>query len=322
MLPSDYSKLLEDVDDVRLAGATSLGFLGLTTTTLNLVEDLIRRGMRSMLTGIYAVTPREVHSETLPVYPLEALERLTPAVLVIGADEEKEDLLLSALPHIKGCPRILLAGYGHYRFRDAGFQRCLSALLVPSFANGYPYSLVHLYQCLKNASRLALSGVVAEFGMCKGGTTMFLSRAIEHFGQTWKVVAFDTFSGFPPPRSPLDMYHHAGCVFGDVDSVRRCLSDRNVEVVAGDIVDTRERLRQEDIVVSFVDTDNYTPAIAALEVLRERTVVGGAIVFDHFTGVDRFRYTLGERVAGFTLLDDARYFNLHGTGVFLRQREQ
>jgi hypothetical protein len=48
-------------------------------------------------------------------------------------------------------------------------------------------------------------------------------------------------------------------------------------------------------------------------------VPGGAIVFDHFTGTDRFRYTLGERIAGRVLLDDPRYFHLHGTGVFYRQ---
>jgi O-methyltransferase len=57
-----------------------------------------------------------------------------------------------------------------------------------------------------------------------------------------------------------------------------------------------------------------------LKIVRERTLVGGAIVFDHFTGVDRFRYTLGERIAGRVLLDDSRYFHLHGTGVFYRQR--
>jgi hypothetical protein len=81
-----------------------------------------------------------------------------------------------------------------------------------------------------------------------------------------------------------------------------------------------ERLSGEDLVCTFVDTDNYTPARAAVEVVQDRTVVGGAIVFDHFTGVDRFRYTLGERIAGRPLLDDSRYSRLHGTGVFYRQR--
>jgi O-methyltransferase len=72
---------------------------------------------------------------------------------------------------------------------------------VPSLANGYPNSLVHLYQCLANAARLGLSGAVAEFGMFKGGTTMFLSRVIKRLGASWPVIGFDTFGGFPPRRS-------------------------------------------------------------------------------------------------------------------------
>jgi hypothetical protein len=161
--------------------------------------------------------------------------------------------------------------------------------------------------------------VVAEFGMFKGGTTMFLSRLIKHLGTNWLVIGFDTFDGFPPRRSAFDMYDHPDCVFRDLASVQRYLADENVEIVPGDIVLTVGRLRGEDVVLSFFDTDNYSSAAAALDVVQDRTVVGGAIVFDHFTGLDRFRYTLGERLAGRRLLDDSRYFHLHGTGVFYRQ---
>jgi hypothetical protein len=104
-----------------------------------------------------------------------------------------------------------------------------------------------------------------------------------------------------------------------VAAVRRYLDGRDIEIIAGDIARTCRRLEGEDLVLTFIDTDNYTPASAAIEVVRERTVPGGAVVFDHFTGTDRFRYTLGERVAGRALLDDPRWFNLHGTGVFYRQ---
>src|SRR5262249_52093993 len=207
-----------------------------------------------------------------------------------------------------------------FAFRDRFFHEELSQLLVPSLANGYPNSLVHLYQCASNAARLQLLGVVAEFGMFKGGTTMFLSRVIERLGMKWRIIGFDTFGGFPPRRSPLDMYDHPDCVFLDKSAVERYVMGRNVEIVPGDIVETCHRLDDEDLVLTFIDTDNYTSATAALGVVQERTVVGGCIVFDHFTGVDRFRYTLGERMAGAVLLDDPRYFHLHDTGVFYRQR--
>lgn len=112
---------------------------------------------------------------------------------------------------------------------------------------------------------------------------------------------------------------HPGCLFTDLDSVRRYLAGRNVEIVVGDIAETCEHLALHDLILTFMDTDNYTPAAAALEIARERTVVGGAIVFDHFAGVNRFRYTLGERIAASVLLEDPRYFHLHDTGVFYRQ---
>jgi O-methyltransferase len=102
-------------------------------------------------------------------------------------------------------------------------------------------------------------------------------------------------------------------------AVQRYLGGRDVEIVAADIPATSRRLDGEDLGISFIDTDNYTSAAAALEIAADRTVPGGAIVFDHFTGTDRFRYALGERMAGQVLLDDPRYFHLHGTGVFSRQ---
>ena len=149
---------------------------------------------------------------------------------------------------------------------------------------------------------------------------MFMSRVIERIGMNWPVIGFDTFDGFPARRSLLDMYDHPDCVFKNLDAVKRYLDGQNVEIIPGDIVETCHRLDLEDLVLSFIDTDNYTPANAALEVARRRTVVGGAIVFDHFTGTNRFRYTLGERMAASDLLNDARFFNLHGTGVFYRQK--
>jgi O-methyltransferase len=154
--------------------------------------------------------------------------------------------------------------------------------------------------------------VVAGEGVCQ--------IDVRGAGVTWPVIGFDTFGGFPPRRSPLDMYGHPDCVFTDQAAVRRYLDGRDIEIVAGDIAETCRRLEGEDLVLTFIDTDNYTPASAALEVVRERTVPGGAIVFDHFTGTDRFRHTLGERIAGRALLGSPRWFHLHGTGVFYRQQ--
>lgn len=249
---------------------------------------------------------------------LPELASARPDIVVIAEDRGKEPLLEAVAQLVPAVTSIVIGGFGHFAFQDELYDRVRRDALIPSFANGYPNCLVHIYQCLRSAQMRGLTGVVAEFGMFKGGTTMLMSRFIEELGANWKVIGFDTFDGFPPKRSPMDMYAHPDCVFLDVDILRAMFGGRNVEIVGGDVVETCSRLLDERLVLSFVDTDNFTSASAILAVVADRTQVGGAIVFDHWTGLDRHLDTIGERMAAKTLDADPRYFNLHGTGVFLR----
>lgn len=297
----------------RLSSDATIAILGMTPATLELRGRLASLALQDRFAGVYAASPGDGGLK-----PLSALESDKPAVVIVASDERKEDLIVAALPFLSPSTKLIIGGFGHFGFRDEIFDREVGAAFVQSFANGYPNSLIHIYQCLKSAARLGLHGAVAEFGMFKGGTTMLISRFIEALGQDWKVYGFDTFGGFPAPRSPLDMYAHPDCVYLDVDTVRRFFTGRNAEVVQGDVTETVSILKDQDVVVSFIDTDNYTSATRILDILTDRVVIGGSIVFDHFTGRDRFLYTLGERLAAKRLLDDPRFFNLHDTGVFLR----
>lgn len=317
MSPDDLSTLLETLKQELSARpeTDTLGILGVGPAAYDIEAWLNVGGLGARLTGVYD-TP---HEAGLRCRPMEALERDRPEILIVASDKRKEALIEAALPYIKASVRLLIGGFDHFRYRDPTFEQETANALVPSFANGYPNCLIHLWQVLQNAARLGLDGTIVEFGMFRGGTTMLLSRFAERLGKDWPVVGFDTFDGFPSPRSPLDMYSHPDCVFLDEAAARRYLAGRNVEIVPGDIVKTASRLTDRDILLAFIDTDNYTSATAALDAIQNQIVPGGAIVFDHFTGVDRFLYTLGERVAAKRLLSDARFFNLHGTGVFLRQ---
>jgi O-methyltransferase len=310
-------KLKEEI--ARRPTSARAAIIGRTPAALDLIGAFMAMGIQHQLLGIYAeggtATPDKPHAESRP---LTRLERDAPDLALIAADADKESHILAALPYLTAKTKILIGGSKHFEFRDDLFQRELGSAFAPSFANGYPNSLIHIYQCLKQAARMNLDGVVAEFGMFKGGTTMLMSRFIEALGRDWKVYGFDTFDGFPAPRSPLDMYAHPDCVFLDLATVRRFFEGRNVEIVSGDVVDTAQILTTENIVFAFVDTDNFSSAQRVLDVITDRVVVGGAILFDHFAGRDRHLYTLGERLAAQRLLGDSRYFNLHDTGVFLR----
>jgi O-methyltransferase len=58
----------------------------------------------------------------VPLVPLKALTQVDHDVLVVAADDDKEELLLESLPFIQGTPRIIVAGYGHLAFRDPVFM--------------------------------------------------------------------------------------------------------------------------------------------------------------------------------------------------------
>ena len=296
---------------------TVIAIEGLTPVALELLHATASMRHLDQLVSIYA---GEEFSESgaVPTKPLRCLSSDKPTLVVVASDTDKENLLASAAHYLDPDVRVLIAGYAHLAFADALFDQQVRNAIVPSLANGYPNSLIHIFQCLKNAARLGLKGIVVEFGMYKGGTTMLMSRFIEGLLQAWKLYAFASFVGLPPRRSALDLYTYEGCVYTDEAMIRRMLDGRNIEIISGDIVNTIDAIAGQPIVLAFVDTDNYSPAAAILKVIQDQIVVRGAIVFDHFTGIGL--YTLGERIAAKALLNDPRYFNLHETGVFIRQQ--
>lgn len=317
-----YKRLLGECTDVLASGRLSgTALIGDLHTARQLAVDAARAGLADRLSCFYGYHGSESPRGSLPVLALSALRDADPDILIVCADREKESYLRAAEPYLNGLPRVIVAGYSHFEFQDARYYSILSKLDEPSLANGYPNSRIHLYQCLVNAARLGLRGVVVEFGMFRGGTTMFLSRTIEELGCDWQVIGFDTFEGFPARRSVFDMYDHKDLEAVDLAEVQGRLAHRNIRLVAGDLRDTIGALDGEQVVVAFVDTDNFSSAEMALGSIIDRVVPGGAIVFDHLTGVDRFVYTLGERMAAERLIGDARYFTLHDTGVFIRQCE-
>ncbi|MEG0938970.1 MAG: class I SAM-dependent methyltransferase [Comamonas sp.] len=316
MQPADLSRLKQKLIDAIIVGGPGLrvAIVGWSEAAFELAAMPIFQTGAAALEGFFAPHPGGL------VRSLEELHSAAPHVIVIAQDAEKEPLLEAVALLVTPETKLLVGGYAHFEFADDAYERARRNSYITSLANGYPNCLVHIFQCLKNAHRRELKGVVAEFGMFKGGTTMLISKFIEELGASWKVFGFDTFGGFPQRRSPLDMYSHPDCVFTDEGIVRAVFNERNVEIIAGDVVETVSRLEDEKLVLSFVDTDNFTSARAILEVIADRTQVGGAIIFDHWAGTNMFIDTIGERIAAKVLSVDPRYFNLHGTGVFLRQQ--
>jgi len=298
----------------------SILILGCTPTALELRVELVALGLGDKLLGI--AHPGSAADHKLCLVEWASLDHMAIDYLVVASDDDKERLLRSfaeevqLLPHL---PQVILTGVAHLSFCDELYAELDAPALVPSYATGYPFTRVHMYQHLRAAAESGLSGAIVEFGAFKGGTTAWLARVAHRLGLDVPILAFDSWDGFPPRRSVLDMYSHPRCVFNDLDAVKTYLEPLGVEIVTGDISDTAPvYLNHVPVLLAFVDTDNYSPANAALSVVTDNVVPGGAIVFDHFTTTEEYVYTLGERMAGASILKDRGFFHVHGSGVFVR----
>lgn len=310
-------QLLVEVAEHLAAGGTQIAVLGLTPDGLALTSGIGRLGGKAMLFD--PDVPASQHPGLLPWSELAALK---PDVVVIASDRDKERLLRAAadvLDRAVPLPHIVLGGLGHQHARDQLFEELEVPALVPSYATGHPHTRAHLYDCLRNAAAHGRSGAVVELGAFKGGTTVWLAKAIRRLGlRDTSVIAFDAWDGFPPRRSLLDLYEHPRCVFRDLEAVRRYTEPYGIELVPGDISETAPtRLANEPTLLAFVDTDNYSGTRAALASIIPNLIPGGAIVFDHFFTTSEYVYTVGERIAAIEALQEAPLLHLHGTGVFI-----
>lgn len=121
----DFDKLIEDLEGQLLTGARRIAILGLTPEALKIFRHVESSGWsRELLDAVYV--PRAEIQDSYPVsFNVRAMDELGMIeydVVVVAADRDKEDLLLGALPHMKGTPKIIVAGYGHLAYRDPIFR--------------------------------------------------------------------------------------------------------------------------------------------------------------------------------------------------------
>ena len=304
------------VERVTALDAQRIVFVGFTSASLAARRALRDAGLGDRVLGVYAYPPGP------SAHPLRDLRDDPHDLLVIGHDVDKAaalDAYRAAVGERPNPPAVVLAGTAHLDYRDPDYELLNAPALVPSYATGSPHTRHHLFQCLQAAAASRLEGAIVEFGAFKGGTTAWLARVATHLGLADSpVIGFDSWAGFPPRRSVLDLYEHPRCVFTDLDAVRAYTEPFGVKLVPGDITETYRQLEGQPLLLCFFDTDNYSPARAALQLCAEQLVVGGSIVFDHVATTPNYVETLGERIAAYEVLTPLGFLHLHGTGVFTK----
>jgi hypothetical protein len=247
----------------------------------------------------------------------------TGADLVVICDDARKEQLLRAFVDLSNDVEadVVLAGMAHIDYRDQLYAELDAPAMVPSYATGYPYTRVHLFQYLKSAASAGLQGAVVELGAFKGGTTAWLAKVVHRLALNAQVIGFDSWAGFPPRGSILDLYTHPRCVFADLSAVRAYLEPLGIELVVGNIAETApQRLKGVPVLLAFVDTDNYSGTRSALETIVPNLVPGGAVILDHYWTTPEYLYTIGERIAAEDVLGGAGLLQVHGTGVFVKLR--
>lgn len=244
-----------------------------------------------------------------------------PDVLLICENAQKLPLLsaLNRLPW-QSFPEVVSFGSAHHAINQLFAEALERRTGETSHAVGYRYAKAHFWEVLQHLSRRGKRGTIVELGVFRGGTLLLLSEMLRLLAFSGnRLIGFDTWAGFPTRRSLLDMYSDELFVCRAFDDVSARLGKQGIELVQGDIVDTIDAIRTDDLLLTFIDTDNYTPIHHALPLIADQTVVGGAIVFDHYFALEEFNDALGEGVAAMEYFaGHPDYLNLSGTGVFLK----
>lgn len=154
-----------------------------------------------------------------------------------------------------------------------------------------------LYKMITN-----LPGGILELGVFKGGSLIQWAtfRELLENENSRKIIGFDIFGRFPGVdsiKSDQEFIRNWNEKFeGEFiseEEIRKSLAVKgigNVELVKGDIQQTLpvylEKNKELKLSLLHIDTDVYEPCKTGLELLYDRVVEGGLIVFDDYGCVE------------------------------------
>ncbi len=140
---------------------------------------------------------------------------------------------------------------------------------------------------------LALDGDFVECGVFKGDFAWVVTELTDFARQPKVFYLYDTFAGFAPayssaadyPEAP-GFFDFANQVYNDpaiyAEVVRKFADCANVRIVRGVVPDSLAQAAPARIAFMHIDLNSPAAEIGALEILFDRVVAGGIIVFDDY----------------------------------------
>ena len=186
--------------------------------------------------------------------------------------------------------------------RDFHFEVQKHAMHLRSEFTARQLAIYELYK-----KTVELPGSVIELGVRNGANFFFLARLIEIFNGAQRfdgissrhLFGFDTFSGFSaisakdqsdaswPDMKPGGVPADREIFFTDFERFRTDSPNADrLHVVEGDVADTLPRLLEQKpgvrFAFAFFDLDVYQATKLCLELIWDKVVPGGIIVFDEY----------------------------------------
>jgi len=131
-----------------------------------------------------------------------------------------------------------------------------------------------------------LEGDFIELGVFKGHTTLFVAEYIGFADWPRRWWLYDTFDGIPADQLDAGWSESNASTYTGTYSFEE-VRDRfepipNIEVIKGRVPEILHARAPEKIAFMHMDLNNATAEIQALELLFDRIVPGGVIVFDDY----------------------------------------
>jgi len=128
-------------------------------------------------------------------------------------------------------------------------------------------------------------GHIVEFGVDKGGSSLFLARvAMEYLPQA-KIFCFDSFEGMPDVRPDLDLHIKGDFSKANETKLLELAKDcnlRNIEIVKGFFDETVPKVLPTlgPVVLAHIDCDLYESIAQCYEGTKTSLIPTGYLVFD------------------------------------------
>ena len=139
--------------------------------------------------------------------------------------------------------------------------------------------LMGLYRLMQYA--YSLEGEAAEVGIYKGGTSLFIARAMP----AKRLYMYDTFSGMPVEDESIDFHsigEFADCSLVEVINLLHTHNVGNTFFRVGIFPESIGDERNKEFCFVHVDGDQYQTTKDAIEFFYPRLVSDGIMVFDDF----------------------------------------